>query len=83
MHWHYSSEWGWLVGVHLLWWVLLTGVVAMCVWAFSRATGPAAAVRSKKPMDALRRRYAEGAITMSEYDAGRAKLLGPAGGGGR
>ena len=72
MHWGYYSQ-GWFFGMHLLWWVFWIAIVAVCVRAFARGSGPGPG--GATPLDVLRRRYAEGAITTAEYEERRARLL--------
>jgi putative membrane protein len=78
MHWGYNWQLGWFFGMHLLWWVFWIGMLAVCGWSFSRWVGQAAGAGRETPLDVLRRRYAEGAITTAEYEDRRARLLGSA-----
>ena len=75
MHWGYSWQSGWLFGMHLLWWAFWIATVAVCVWAFNRGIGRGSAGGREAPLEVLRRRYAEGAITTAEYEERRARLL--------
>jgi putative membrane protein len=69
MYWHH----GWFFGMRLLWWVLWI-FIAVGIW---RLVGrwPAALQRpSESPLDIVKRRYAEGALSTAEYEERLAKL---------
>lgn len=73
MHWDANWHSGWFLGMHLAWWVFWI-VVAGAIWAAVTRSGTPPAPRAESPLEVLRRRYAEGALTTAEYEERRAKL---------
>jgi len=69
MDWHS----GWFFGMHLVWWLFWI-VVTVGVWAAITRSAAAPAPKTESPLEVLRRRYAEGALTTTEYEERKAKL---------
>lgn len=69
MNWHS----GWFLGMHIAWWIFWI-VVTAAIWAATTRSGTPSAPRAESPVEVLRRRYAEGALTTAEYEERRAKL---------
>jgi putative membrane protein len=57
--------------MHLVWWIFWIGVA---IWAFVVRSGTPPVQRDESPLEVLRRRYAEGALTTAEYEERRVKL---------
>jgi putative membrane protein len=73
MHWDTNWHSGWFLGMHLVWWIVWIGV-AVALWTFVARSGTPPVQRDESPLEVLRRRYAEGALTTAEYEERRAKL---------
>ncbi len=73
MHWGMDWHSGWLWGMHLGWWAFWI-VTAVILWvAVTRSAAPSTH-RAEAPLDLLKRRYAEGAMTTDEYEERKARL---------
>jgi putative membrane protein len=73
MHWYADWDSGWIWGMHLVWWLFWIIVAIGAWWAVTRgkASSPAAI---EPPLEVLRRRYAEGALTTEQFEE-RRKVL--------
>ena len=75
MHWGMDWHSGWFFGMHLVWWLFWI-VVTVGIWvAITRSAAPTAP-KPESPLEVLQRRYAEGALTTTEYEERKAKLAG-------
>jgi putative membrane protein len=81
-----ADSWGWHHGdVGIGWWIVMMlgmivfwgAIVALVVWALRGGVGRR---ESEDPREILRRRLADGSITVEEYEQRRAALDGAAGG---
>jgi putative membrane protein len=74
MHWYpnWDSEWMW--GMHLVGWIFWVFVAIGVWWAIGRSSGASRPTTPEPPLEVLRRRYAEGALTTEEFEE-RRKLL--------
>jgi putative membrane protein len=70
MYWHH----GWFFGMRILWWLFWI-FIAVGIWRLV-SRWPATLVQrpSESPLDIVKRRYAEGALTTAEYEERLAKL---------
>jgi putative membrane protein len=81
MHWYAGWQAGWFWGMHLVWWVLWVAVIVGVWTIIARAASGSGPRAGEPPVDVLRRRYAEGALTTAEFEERLAKLgdrVGPA-----
>jgi putative membrane protein len=74
MHWDPTWQSGWFLGMHLVWWVFWVVVIVAILAALIRSAGPAAP-GAESPLEILRKRYAQGAVTTAEFEERRAKLV--------
>lgn len=73
MHWDPTWHSGWFLGMHLAWWVFWITVTILVVAVVGRSAAPTAP-KPESPLEVLKRRYAEGALTTAEYEERRAQL---------
>ena len=73
MHWYGDWDSGWIWGMHLGWLLFWVMVAIGGWWAITRGAASNPALL-EKPLDVLRRRYAEGALTTEEFEE-RRKVL--------
>jgi putative membrane protein len=74
MHWYSGWDSGWMWGMHLVWWLFWVIVAIGVWWAISRRGPAAGPTVPEPPLEVLRRRYAEGALTTEEFEE-RRKML--------
>jgi len=84
-----ADSWGWHHGdVGMGWWIVMMlgmilfwgAIVALVVWALRGGFGrhrPEAPAAPQTPSEILRRRLADGSITIEEYEQRRATLEAP------
>jgi putative membrane protein len=79
-----ADSWGWHHGdVGIGWWIVMMlgmvvfwgAIIALVVWALRGGIG--SRQPSETPQEILRRRLADGSITVEEYEQRRAMLEGP------
>lgn len=68
MHWGYGMG-GWMM---LLWFLIAVAIIALVVWAITRAA--ASQGRGTGPEEILRERYARGEITREQFEQMREDL---------
>lgn len=68
MHWGYGMG-GWMM---FFWFLLAVAIIALVVWAITRAAAPQG--RSAGPEEVLRERYARGEITREQFEQMREDL---------
>lgn len=73
MHWGMDWHSGWFFGMHFLWWLFWI-VAAVGIWAWIIRSAAPPSPKAESPLEVLRRRYAEGALTTAEYEDRRARL---------
>jgi putative membrane protein len=80
-----ADSWGWHHGdVGIGWWIVMMlgmilfwgAIVALVVWALRGRVGPLGIRQpeAQEPLEILRRRLADGSISVEEYEQRRAKL---------
>ena len=74
--WNWDGGWGWWGGLHLLWWLLVLGAVAL-VFRLGPRRRDAEAGRTDRALAILRERYARGEIDEDEYAQRLQVLMGP------
>ncbi|MCS3659976.1 SHOCT domain-containing protein [Salinibacter ruber] len=62
--------------MHFGWWIIWILVIVGVVWAISRAQqgGTSSRPQRETPMEALKRRYAEGELSTEEYEERKERL---------
>jgi putative membrane protein len=76
---HWNGDWGsgWIWGMHLVGWLFWVIVAIGIWWAITRTSTPSSRSVDETPLELLRRRYADGALTTEEYEERRKVLLTP------
>jgi putative membrane protein len=74
--WNWDGGWGWWGGLHLLWWLLVLGTVAL-VFRLGPRRRDTDAGRTDRALAILRERYARGEIDEREYAQRLQVLTGP------
>lgn len=78
-----ADSWGWHHGdVGIGWWIVMTlgmvvfwgAVIALVVWLVRGGAWGGVASRAEPPQEILRRRLADGSISVEEYEQRRAAL---------
>jgi putative membrane protein len=81
-----ADSWGWHHGdVGIGWWIVMMlgmivfwgAIIALVVWALRGGIGLRRQQPQEEPLDTLRRRLADGSITVEEYEQRRATLEAP------
>jgi putative membrane protein len=75
MHWY-----GWIWGMHLVWWLFWVMVAIGVWWAIRRRSTAGRPSVPEPPLEVLQRRYAEGALTTEEFEERRRVLVNQEGG---
>ena len=78
-----ADSWGWHHGdVGIGWWIVMMlgmiifwgAIIALVVWALRGGIGGIGQRPPEEPLEILKRRLADGSITVEEYEQRRAKL---------
>ena len=70
MMWWYGPDMGWgmmIVGA-IIWLLFLGGIIALVVWAITRATRRGGTGSGANPLDIARERYAKGEISREQFE---------------
>lgn len=67
------TGWGWMVGWHALWWVLVASLVVVAILAVRRI-GPSRDDGHSRALHILEERYARGEIDTDEFEQRRQVL---------
>lgn len=71
MHWYANWDSGWIWGMHLVWWLFWVVLAIGIWWAVTRSSAASRPTVLETPLEVLRRRYAEGALTTEEFEKRR------------
>jgi putative membrane protein len=80
MHWYTDWDSGWIWGMHLVWWLFWVVVAIGVWWTITRGSAAPSSRVLEPPLEVLRRRYAEGALTTEEFEERRKVLVTQEGG---
>jgi len=80
MHWYADWDSGWIWGMHLVWWLFWIILAIGIWWAVPRSSATSNPRVLETPLEVLRRRYAEGALTTEEFEERRRVLINQEGG---
>lgn len=67
-------EHGWIGGMHMAWWVFWVLLIILFVAFMEAKPRKRTQQNSVKPIEILKRRYAEGEITTEEYEERKGRL---------
>jgi len=73
MHWDANWHSGWFLGMHLVWWGFWI-LLLVVIWAAGMRSPVPPTPKAESPLDVLKRRYAEGALTTAEYEERKGRL---------
>jgi putative membrane protein len=72
---HGDVGWGWMIGMMILMVLFWGAIIFGVVWLIRGALGGRSGERRESPTEVLERRFAEGAISVEDYQARRKVLV--------